>query len=97
MLGIAKKIYNGATDQRVFRILILVSMFFVYMELTTQSEKIQSAVRTLSGIRSETAYLETRSGQIRDSVSSIEDEVELIRSISGEISSHTNRIKNNTY
>ena len=86
MLGIAKKIYNGVTDQRVFRLLVLVSMFFAYMELTTQSEKIQNAVRALRGIEYDTGrYL-----------SSIEDEAEEIRKISSRINAHAEGIEWNT-
>ena len=97
MLEIAKKVYNGVTDQRVFRLLILVSMFFAYMELTTQSEEIQNAVSKLRGIQSYTERLNTKSLQIQDDLSSIEDEVERIRGYSSDISKYTRGTRDNTY
>tara|TARA_E500000318_G_scaffold32667_1_gene32374 strand:- start:2415 stop:2666 length:252 start_codon:yes stop_codon:yes gene_type:complete len=83
MLGIAKKVYNGVTDQRVFRLLVLVSMFFAYMELT----KIHS---TLNGIEYDTERLRSRTSGIIDELSQIEFEAELIRD-------YAKSIRNNTY
>ena len=97
MLEIAKKIYNGITDQRFFRLLILVSMFFVYMELTTQAERMRNAAATLVEIELETEYLNTGSSQIRLDLNSIEYEVERISGYASEISDYTRGIRDNTY
>lgn len=86
MLEIAKKIYNGITDQRVFRLLILVSMFFVWGELTTQAERMRNAVSTLNGIESDTERCRDRTSWIMNELVQIEDEAEEIREISSGIS-----------
>jgi hypothetical protein len=86
MLGIAKKIYNGVTDQRVFRLLILVSMFFVYMQVMNSFER---GILGLGQMKQDVFWIKMDSAAMRKTLSEIESEIESIESYTRQISDNT--------
>ena len=102
MLGIAKKVYNGVTDQRFFRLLVLVSIPLINIELAAQVDDIQGVLSSMptssqleqefKSVRQWLWDIDLDSEAMRDSISEIKQDLFEIRIDTRDIDRNTGRI-----